>query len=213
MDRSLLPAEFQKQDKQQPSRRRRPKLGVAYSSKHNDAEVYTCVKLIDGQHRWHQECDGKLIPGSKSTSPSNTPLAPLRFNVVGGTGSEATAVAVSKFFGDLTSLNALTRAMVEGSAAAAKVVFMVNPRRPPTTITRQSSHGSIIQGRAEDVRGPSGKTADFATVQRMIADLTQRISDAFLILNVRQSERTTPLRSTKPEWIGSATSRIWRSDC
>ena len=36
-----------------------------------------------------------------------------------------------------------------------------------------------------------GKTADFATVQRMIADLTQRISDAFLILNVRQSERTT----------------------
>ena len=36
-----------------------------------------------------------------------------------------------------------------------------------------------------------GKTADFRTVQEMIATLSQRLSDAFLVLSVRQSERTT----------------------
>ena len=196
VDRSLLPAEFQKQDKQPNAvGEDGPKLGVAYSSKANDAEVYTCVKLEDGQHRWHQECDGKVIPGSKSTSPlKHTPWLPLRFNVVGGTGSESYGRGrVEEFFGDLTSLNSLTRAMVEGSAAAAKVVFMVSPSATtkPQSLAKAST-GSIIQGRAEDVTTVSvGKTADFATVQRMIADLTQRISDAFLILNVRHSDRTT----------------------
>jgi hypothetical protein len=35
------------------------------------------------------------------------------------------------------------------------------------------------------------KTEDFRTVQEMINGLTQRLSDAFLVLNVRKSERTT----------------------
>ena len=36
-----------------------------------------------------------------------------------------------------------------------------------------------------------GKTADFQTVTQMIGNLTQRLSDAFLVLQVRESERTT----------------------
>ena len=114
--------------------------------------------------------------------------------MTGGTGAESYGRGrVEEFFGDLTSLNALTRALVEGSAAAAKVVFMVSPSATtkPQSLAKAST-GAIIQGRQEDVSVVQvGKTADFATVQRMIADLTQRISDAFLILNVRQSERTT----------------------
>ena len=85
------------------------------------------------------------------------------------------------------------QAMVEGSAAAAKVVFTVSPSSTtkPATLAR-ASNGAIIQGRPDDVGVIQvGKTADFKTVQSMIQDLTQRLSDAFLILNVRQSERTT----------------------
>lgn len=46
-----------------------------------------------------------------------------------------------------------------------------------------------------------GKTADFKTVQEMIQNLTQRLSDAFLVLSVRQSERTTAeeVRATQQE--------------
>lgn len=195
VDRSLLPAEFQKQDayKANAVGEDGPKLGVASgSSKASEAEVYTCVKLVDGQHRWHQECDGKIIPGTKSSSPlKHSPWMPLRFNVV--SGESYGRGRVEEFFGDLKSLDSLTRSLIEGSAAAAKVVFMVSPSATtkPQSLAKAGT-GAIIQGRPEDVSVVQvGKTADFRTVQEMIRDLTQRISDAFLILNVRQSERTT----------------------
>ena len=64
---------------------------------------------------------------------------------------------------------------------------------PSHNLWLTSANGAIIQGRADDVSvvTTGGKTADFKTVQEMIANLTQRLSDAFLILEVRQSERTT----------------------
>ena len=73
------------------------------------------------------------------------------------------------------------------------MVFIVSPSATtkPASLAK-ASNGAIIQGRPDDVGVIQvGKTADFRTVQSMIQDLTQRLSDAFLILNVRQSERTT----------------------
>jgi hypothetical protein len=58
----------------------------------------------------------------------------------------------------------------------------------------KASNGAIIQGRPDDVGVVQvGKTADFRTVMEMIQSLTQRLSDAFLVLSVRQSERTTAM--------------------
>lgn len=201
VDRSLLPKEFQKVGGLEGLKDSNavgedgPKFGVSHGSnkgQSDNAVVYTCVKLQDGQHRWHQECDGKVIPGSKSTSPlKHTPWMPLRFNVVDG--ESYGRGRVEEYIGDLSSLERLMQALVEGSAAAAKVVFMVSPSATtkPQSLA-QASNGAIIQGRPDDVGVVQvGKTADFRTVQEMIRDLTQRLSDAFLILNVRQSERTT----------------------
>ena len=202
VDRSLLPKEFQKtgglggEKDSNAVGEDGPKFGVTGASPNkgqsDDAVVYTCVKLQDGQHRWHQECDGKVIPNSKSTSPlKHTPWMPLRFNVADG--ESYGRGRVEEYLGDLQSLERLMQAMVEGSAAAAKVVFMVSPSATtkPQSLAA-ASNGAIIQGRPDDVGVVQvGKTADFRTVQSMIQDLTQRLSDAFLILNVRQSERTT----------------------
>jgi len=85
--------------------------------------------------------------------------------------------------------------MVEGSAAAAKVVFLVSPSATtkPQSLQKAST-GAIITGRPDDVGVVQvGKTADFKTVMEMIQNLTQRLSDAFLVLSVRQSERTTAM--------------------
>lgn len=199
VDRSLLPAEFQKKQALLEGNNSNavgedgPKFGVAQGKGgRNDAEVYTICKLVDGQHKWHQECDGKEIKGTRSSSPlKHSPWLPLRFNVVDG--ESYGRGRVEEFFGDLSSLDALTRSLIEGSAAAAKVVFMVSPSATtkPQSLARAGT-GAIIQGRAEDVSVvQANKGADFRTVQEMIRDLSQRISDAFLILNVRQSERTT----------------------
>ena len=55
-----------------------------------------------------------------------------------------------------------------------------------------AGNGAIIQGRPDDVAVIQvGKTADFGTAYQMTSVLERRLSEAFLILNVRQSERTT----------------------
>ena len=204
VDRSLLPKEFQKQTAPDGQIKDSnavgedgPKFGVTEGNKktgsdYANAEVYTIVKLENGSHKWHQECDGRKIPGSDSSSPVKfSPWMPLRFNVVDG--ESYGRGRVEEFFGDLRSLDSLMQSMIEGSAAAAKVVFLVNPSATtkPQTLA-QARNGGIIAGRPDDVAVVQvGKTADFSTVQKMIQDLTQRLSDAFLILSVRQSERTT----------------------
>jgi hypothetical protein len=61
----------------------------------------------------------------------------------------------------------------------------------PQTIAN-AGNGAIVQGRPDDIAVIQvGKTADFRTAQEMVGVLTQRISEAFLVMNVRQSERTT----------------------
>ena len=159
-----------------------------------DVEVYTYVRMDDksGRWVWHQEAFDQMIPGSRSTAPKNaSPWLVLRFNTVDG--EEYGRGRVEEFLGDLKSLEALSQALVEGSAAAAKVVFLVSPSSTtkPQTLA-QAGNGAIIQGRPDDVQVVQvGKTADFRTAAEMANALERRISDAFLILQVRQSERTT----------------------
>ena len=160
----------------------------------DDVEVYTHVKLEkkNGRWTWYQEAEDKMLPNSTSTAPKNaSPWLVLRFNTFDG---EAYGRGrVEEFLGDLKSLEALSQALIEGSAAAAKVVFLVSPSSTtkPQTLA-QAGNGAIIQGRPDDVQVVQvGKTADFKTAYEMANQLGQRISDAFMVLNIRQSERTT----------------------
>ena len=164
------------------------------SSEHADeVEIFTHVKLDNGRWRWHQECMGKVMDGTKSTAPKNaSPWLVLRFNTCDG--EDYGRGRVEEFLGDFRSLEALSQALVEGSAAAAKVVFLVSPSSTtkPQTLA-QAGNGAIIQGRQEDVTvvTTGGKTADFATAANLAQQLERRIGEAFLQLNIRQSERTT----------------------
>ena len=158
----------------------------------DDCDVYTHVKRDGNRFVWHQEVFDKIIPNSRGKSPvDTTPWLHLRFNTVDG---EAYGRGrVEEFVGDLKSLEALTQAIVEGSAAAAKVVFVVSPSSTtkPQTLAA-AGNGAIVQGRPDDIGVVQvGKSADFATAYNMIQQLEKRLAEAFLILNVRQSERTT----------------------
>ena len=158
-----------------------------------DVEVYTYVRLDDnGRWVWHQEALDRIIPGSRSTAPKTAnPWLTLRFNTVDG--EDYGRGRVEEFLGDIRSLEGLSQALVEGSAAASKVVLLVSPSSTtkPKTIA-DAGNGAIVQGRPEDVGVVQvGKTADFRTAAEQINTLERRISDAFLLLNVRQSERTT----------------------
>jgi hypothetical protein len=145
-----------------------------------------------GRWVWHQEADDKILPNSRSTAPKNaSPWLVLRFNTVDG--EDYGRGRVEEFVGDLRSLEGLSQALVEGSAAAAKVVFLVSPSSTtkPKTIA-DAGNGAIVQGRPEDVAVIQvGKTADFSTAANMAQQLERRIAEAFMQLNIRQSERTT----------------------
>ncbi len=167
--------------------------GYKTGSDDHDVEVYTYVRLDDnGRWIWHQEAQDMILPGSRSTAPKNTtPWLVLRFNTVDG--EDYGRGRVEEFLGDIRSLEGLSQALVEGSAAASKVVFLVSPSSTtkPKTIA-DAGNGAIVQGRPDDVGVIQvGKTADFRTAAEQIQNLERRISDAFLLLQVRQSERTT----------------------
>ena len=157
-----------------------------------ECDVYTHVTRDNNRFIWHQEVYGKIIPKSQSKAPVEaTPWLPLRFNSVDG--EDYGRGRVGQFIGDLKSLEALSQALVEGSAAAAKVVFVVSPSSTtkPHTLA-QAGNGAIVQGRPDDIGVVQvGKTADFSTANELMNRLETRLSEAFLILNVRQSERTT----------------------
>jgi len=158
----------------------------------DDVEIYTHIKLDNNRWIWHQEAFDTRIPNTEGKAPKDaSPWLVLRFNTVDG---EAYGRGrVEEFLGDIKSLNALAQALVEGSAAAAKVLFLVSPSSmtKPQTLSK-AGNGAIVQGRAEDVQVVQvGKTADFQTAANLASQLERRIAEAFLVMNVRQAERVT----------------------
>lgn len=203
INRQFLPKEFQKPAQtinRVDDNTSTPSVDVTVGE--DEVAVYTWAKLQDGQWRWRQEADDMIIPDSMGKAPkTTTPWLPLRFNVVDG--EDYGRGRIEEYLGDLKSLEGLMQAMVEGSAAAAKVVFLVSPSATiKPSVLAKAGNGAIIQGRAEDVTAVQvQKQADFASAFQMITSLTQRLSEAFLILSVRQSERTTAeeIRATQQE--------------
>ena len=158
----------------------------------DDVEVYTYVKLDNGRWVWHQEVLDKIIPETRSTAPkSASPWLVLTFNEVDG--EQYGRGRVEEFLGDLKSLEGLSQALVEGAAAASKVIFLVSPSSTtkPATIAK-AANGAIVQGRKDDVEVIQvGKTADFSTAAQVAQTIEKRLLEAFLVMNVRNAERVT----------------------
>jgi len=158
----------------------------------DECDIYTHIKLDNNRYVWHQEVHNQKLPKSYGKAPVDvSPWIPLRFNSVDG--EDYGRGRVGQFIGDLKSLEALSQALVEGSAAAAKVVFTVSPSSTtkPSTLAN-AGNGAIVQGRPDDIGVVQvGKSADFGTAFQMMQQLERRLNEAFLVMQVRQSERTT----------------------
>jgi len=195
VDRDTLPPKYQT-DEQKPNGVQKDSAGPSsvteVTLEEGEVLVYTWAKVKDGQWRWYQEIDGVKLAGSEGQCPVDAPAwIPLRFNIVDG--ENYGRGRLEEFIGDLISLEGLTKSLVEGSAVAAKILYLLNPG----AITKpaefaQAENGDILVGRPEDlVAVVTGKQADLATAFQMAQSLNKSLSEAFLILSVRQSERTT----------------------
>jgi len=157
-------------------------------------DLYTYIYRDKNKFHVYQEIKGIEVPKSRGTFPLDaSPYIPLRWNRVDG--EDYGRGFVEEYFGDLKSLEGLTKAIVEGSAAASKVLFMVSPNG--TTRARklaESPNGAIIEGSANDVSVLQlNKFADFRIAYDAMNKIEGRLQYAFL-LNAsvtRDAERVT----------------------
>lgn len=159
-----------------------------------ECDLYTCVRRVGSKFEVHQEVHGIVIPDSKgSYKEESLPWLPLRFIAIDG--EDYGRGFVEEYAGDLKSLESLTRAIVEGSAASAKLLFMVRPNG--TTKIRNiadAPNGAIISGDAADVTTlQANKFNDFRVAQETMNTITERMSYAFLLNSSvqRNAERVT----------------------
>ena len=154
--------------------------------------LYTCVTRTKKNFYVHQEIN-KVKVFETTYDFDKLPYIALRFNRIDGMNYGRGHCEM--FLGDLKSLEGLTRAILEGSSASSKMLFMVAPNG--TTRASQvakAPNGAIIEGNAGDVSVlQANKFADFRVALETMQRIEQRLQFAFL-LNAsvqRQAERVT----------------------
>ena len=162
------------------------------STKDYDLYTYVCRK----EKNWevHQEIQGIEVPDSRGTYPlERNPFIPLRFIRIDG--EDYGRGLIEEVIGDLRSLEALTKAIVEGSAASSKVLFLVRPNG--TTKAKnlaEAPNGAIVTGDTNDVSTLQvQKGGDFRVAMETMNTITERLSFAFLLNSAvqRSAERVT----------------------
>jgi hypothetical protein len=156
--------------------------------------LYTWVQKAGNKFIVHQEIKDKVVPGSFGVYPlEKTPWIPLRFNQIDG--EDYGRGYVEEYIGDIKSLESLEQALVEGSAAAAKVIVFVRPGGVTSKKkVSECASGAVIGGNADDVTGfQLDKFPDFQVTQLQANKIEKRLSAAFLISSqqIRDAERVT----------------------
>jgi hypothetical protein len=160
----------------------------------NDVELYTWIRRTETNWTSVQYVDDIEIPDTQGTYPLDRPAyIALRWNIIDG--EDYGRGYVEDYIGDLYSLEGLSQAIVEGSAAAARVIIMVKPGSPVTMRQlAKAPSGTPIVGNKDDVGVLQlEKFADFRVARETIEDISKRISYAFLLNTAvqRTGERVT----------------------
>ncbi len=164
-----------------------------------DLDIYTYIKRINDEHFWHQECKGEKIPGTDGRSKVEvSPWITLRFVRIDG--EDYGRGYVEEYRGDLISLEALMQAIIEGAAASAKTIFLVNPNGVTRAATlAKAPNGAIREGTAADISVMQvGKGSDFQVSFSAIQRIESRLEYAFLMARSvqRDAERVTAAEVT-----------------
>ena len=177
-----------------PSKIRSAVLKVNDVKEYEDKELdlYTCITREANGYKLMQEC-GKKIILTKDYKLDNLPFIALRFNRVDG--MDYGRGHCEAFLGDLKSLEGLTRAILEGSSASAKMLFLCSPSGTTrASAIAKAPNGAIIEGQAGDVSVlQANKFADFRIAFETMNRIETRLQFAFLLNSSvqRQAERVT----------------------
>jgi Autographiviridae portal protein len=171
-----------------------PKEQPGHNASQKTTCIYTgCERSSKGWRVW-QEALGKPIPGKEwSFSEEEMPYVVLRGEVV--SGDAYGRGYVEQYQGDLQSLEGLSQAIVEGSAAASLGRFLVNPNgMTDKDEVAQAANWQFVPGREEDVKAlQMNKYGDMQVTGNTAKGIEERLSYAFLLNSAvqRDAERVT----------------------
>ena len=157
-------------------------------------KIHTKFYLEGDKIKSYQEANGVRVPDSEGSWPKEkSPIIALRWTRIDG--EDYGRGYVEEYLGDLISLEGLSKALLEGSAAAARIVFLVRPNG----VTRAkdimgAENGDAVSGQVEDVAALQvNKQADMSVAERQIMQITERLAFAFLMNSAiqRNGERVT----------------------
>ena len=156
-------------------------------------KVFTYVQWKEKTVHWHQEIKGQVVPGSEGRAPLElSPFLALRMTRVDGQ-PYGVGYVESAALADLQTAEALSQAIAEGSLASSKVLFLVKP----SGVTKaadlaRAPNGSFVTGDPNDVLALQvQKSTDLAVAMQGKQQIEARLSQAFMLADVRDSERTT----------------------
>ena len=170
------------------------KLVPKSDSNEPNIDLFTCIHRRENKWVVYQTIKDSIIDGSEGEYDlDKLPWLPLRFIRVDG--EDYGRGFVEEYLGDLRSLEALTQAIVEASASASKVVFLVRPNGVTNKkMLGEARNGAIITGDRQDVSCLQvEKQADLRIAQSVMEAITMRLGYAFLLNAsvVRNAERVT----------------------
>ena len=159
-----------------------------------DLELYTGIRWDGDKYEISQEVNGNTVPGSTGTyATDNLPWLFLRFFSVDG--ESYGRGYFEEYIGDFKSLEGLSKAIVQGSAAASKVVFFVKPGSATNrSAVANARNGDFVNGDRNDVGTLQlDKFNDFRVAQETISQISERLAYAFLMSSAiqRNGERVT----------------------
>lgn len=176
------------------------KAGANGDDKTCDIYTYIYVTGVGRKRRYNicQEVHGEIVPDSEGSYPLNKlPWLPLRWNKIDD--EDYGRGYVEEYLGDLKSLEGLEQSIVEGSAAAAKVIFFVAANgTTKREDLEKAPNGAVRTGNAEDVSVLHlEKFNDFQVAAAEAEKIEKRLAQAFML---NSSAQRSGERVTAEEW-------------
>ncbi|WP_343698854.1 portal protein [Caulobacter sp.] len=172
----------------------RQATGLTETTDEKPVELFTVVQRRGSNVVHWQEIKGVEVPGSRGQAPAEScGWLPLRWEAV--PGSDYGRGQVTKYIGDLLSLEDLSQSMVEFAKVAAQIIRIVDPNSGlDVEELANARSGDWLTGYADRVQTLGlDKGQDWQVMNALASRLEDRLSNAFLLRSsaIRNSERTT----------------------
>lgn len=156
--------------------------------------VYTQVELLDGRYTQIQQIGDLVLDGEEDVIEGkieDCPFWPQRFIRVDG--EHYGRSHVEEYYGDGSSLDVMSQALVEASAIAAKVLFLLRPGGTTSADDlSKAPNGAFRSGEAADVTTLRlDKANDMKVAFEMWGQLATQVNRAFAVPDFRDAERVT----------------------